>query len=319
MESGIKPVRVFSYGAGRQSTACLVLGAQGLLHYDYWVFCNVGQDSENPKVLDYFHNVTLPYAKEHGINLIEIHKLHKDKSINTIYQTLTNPKLRSIGIPVRMSPSGAPSQRSCTVEYKIRLCERWIRAKTPVGKILAKEKHLMRFVDSIAKWSEQIGIENDTIYEFSALAERMITIPRPLATVALGISTDEWHRARKDSGVEWKALEYPLLQMELSRDDCIRIVEEAGLPPAPESSCYFCPFHTTEAWQKIRREQPIEWRKSVELDELLRQKAVKLGRGETYLHRSLKPLDQAIPDEPISAEQTAQERQEQCVEGGCFL
>jgi 3'-phosphoadenosine 5'-phosphosulfate sulfotransferase (PAPS reductase)/FAD synthetase len=46
-------IRVFSYGGGVQSTAALVLAAQGVIDYHTFLFANVGEDSENPDTLAY--------------------------------------------------------------------------------------------------------------------------------------------------------------------------------------------------------------------------------------------------------------------------
>ena len=53
-------MRIFSYGGGVQSTAALVLAAQGIIDYPTFLFCNVGNDSEDPKTLDYVHKYALP-------------------------------------------------------------------------------------------------------------------------------------------------------------------------------------------------------------------------------------------------------------------
>ena len=41
-------LRVFSYGGGVQSTAALVLASQHKIDFKTFLFCNVGDDSENP-------------------------------------------------------------------------------------------------------------------------------------------------------------------------------------------------------------------------------------------------------------------------------
>lgn len=44
----------------------------------------------------------------------------------------------------------------------------------------------------------------------------------------LGISTDERRRARKDSGRQYIELRYPLIELGMSREDCVRLIREAG-------------------------------------------------------------------------------------------
>jgi hypothetical protein len=55
-------MRAFSFGGGVQSVAVLVLGAQGKVQYDYYLFSNVGEDSEDPRTLEYFRNIALPFV-----------------------------------------------------------------------------------------------------------------------------------------------------------------------------------------------------------------------------------------------------------------
>jgi hypothetical protein len=67
----MKPdVRIFSYGGGVQSNAVLVLQATGQLPepYDYFVFANVGNDSENPDTLHYLEAVAKPYAARQWVH-----------------------------------------------------------------------------------------------------------------------------------------------------------------------------------------------------------------------------------------------------------
>src|SRR5579863_6935344 len=112
-------LKVFSYGGGVQSTAALVLAAQGRIDYRTFVFCNVGADSENPATLDYVRDVAVPYARQQGIKFVELMKRLRSLEVETIYARLTRPGSRSIGIPVRMS-NGAPGRRSCTVDFKVK-------------------------------------------------------------------------------------------------------------------------------------------------------------------------------------------------------
>ena len=118
---------VFSYGGGVQSTAALVLAAQERIAYRTFLFCQVGADSEDPRTLAYLHEVALPYAERNGLTLLILHKERRDGTPETLYQHLTRPGSRSIGIPVRMS-NGAPGRRSCTLDFKVRVVARWLKA-----------------------------------------------------------------------------------------------------------------------------------------------------------------------------------------------
>lgn len=120
-------LNVISYGGGVQSTALVVLAAQGIIDYPVALFSNVGDDSEDPASLDYVRNVAIPWAAERGVEIIELQRTNRHgEPTETIYERLVNMDHRSIGIPVRMS-NGAPGNRTCTSEYKIKVVAKWLR------------------------------------------------------------------------------------------------------------------------------------------------------------------------------------------------
>src|SRR5256884_6440302 len=87
-DGGFSMIKVFSFGGGVQSTACLVLAAQGIIDYQTFLFCNVGADSENPDTLTYVEEIAKPYAAKHGLALHELQKIRRDGSVDTIYSHL---------------------------------------------------------------------------------------------------------------------------------------------------------------------------------------------------------------------------------------
>jgi len=245
-------LRSISYGGGVQSTALLVLAAQGRIDFPLFVFSNVGDDSENPGTLRYVEEYAKPYAAEHGIELVEVHRvMQRTGETRTLMQDLTRPGSKSLKIPVRMS-NGAPGTRSCTATYKI----------------------------------EQVARE---------LKRRGATPENP-ATVGIGISVDEIHRANNRIVEPHERIVYPLLDLGLRRIDCMRVIREGGLPVPPKSSCFFCPFHRPETWHDQRRDEPELFEKSCQLEEHLNRVRDELGKDHVYLTRFNKPLREAIPD-----------------------
>jgi hypothetical protein len=124
----VTALRSVSYGAGVQSTALLVLAATGRIDYRLFLFANVGADSEHPATLAYLADVAVPYAAAHGVELVELHKVMRDGTPETLLGRLTKPGSRSLPIPVRMS-NGAPGTRSCTADFKIRVIGRELRRR----------------------------------------------------------------------------------------------------------------------------------------------------------------------------------------------
>lgn len=124
-------VRSISWGVGVQSTALVVLAGTGRIDFPVALFANVGDDSEHPATLRYFHDHGRPWAEAHGI---EVHELHRVPTrgvskgeVETLWGRLMREGSRSLPIPVRMS-NGAPGTRSCTADFKIRVISRWLIA-----------------------------------------------------------------------------------------------------------------------------------------------------------------------------------------------
>lgn len=145
-----------------------------------------------------------------------------------------------------------------------------------------------------------VGRINIPVYMSSGMpAQRRCTydfkvevIQRRYGVVGLGISVDEIHRAR--FGEPDRV--YPLLELGLFRRDCIRIIEDAGLPVPPKSSCWFCPFHSMQAWQEMRNNQPEQFQKAVALEQFINERRVREGYNKVWFSRTLRPLDEATTD-----------------------
>jgi hypothetical protein len=331
-----------SYGGGHQSTALLVLAAREVIPTRTFLFCNVGDDSEHPGTLEYVREVAAPYAAFHGLDLQTLTRRRRDGREETLMGRLLNPlpckrcsgtglvngpaddeeptgdpeaealaasdvrpcpecggagerESRSLPIPVRMS-NGAPGNRSCTADFKIRVVGRWLKAHG------ATEDHP--------------------------------------ATVSIGISLDEIHRAHTRTKDAWERVVYPLVGvgidtgLAMRRDDCDRTIAAEPLPPEvatqvkqavadgrlttpsvvrqleqtgyaqmpipPKSSCYFCPFHKPTAWADLARESPELFAKSCELEDTLNRRRTMLGKDPVFLTRFAIPLREAIDtDQPL--------------------
>lgn len=244
-------IRVVSYGGGVQSTAMLVLAARRQIDYRTFMFCNVGDDSESPETLEYVSEVAWPFAERHGIEFVELRRYRRDGSADTVLRRIMEYP-RSIPVPARMSGNGAPGNRQCTRDFKVKLVAKHLKA-------------------------------------------RGATVKRP-AIVALGISTDEFKRARTDSGIPWQQLDYPLLTLRLSREDCKRIIADAGLPVPPKSACWFCPLRSAKGWAEMRVTQPERFEQCITLESILAERRLALGKDPVFFHSKLKPLAVATAD-----------------------
>lgn len=119
-------------------------------------------------------------------------------------------------------------------------------------------------------------------------------VPRQRATEVLmtkwiGISTDEAHRAKLQAD-RFEAIRYPLLEMNVSRLECLRWMKARGFPMPSKSACYFCPYHDDALWRDMKLNQPEEFARAVRFDEGIRHGTVRGVIAPVFLHRSLKPL-----------------------------
>jgi hypothetical protein len=116
-----------SYGGGVQSTALVVLAAQGEIPCDAALFANVGDDSEHPDTLRYVREVAMPWAAARGVEIIELSRRLRDGTTRTLLEQVVRDAAKGQpSIPVRVS-NGAPGNRQCTAVYKIRVIDRWLR------------------------------------------------------------------------------------------------------------------------------------------------------------------------------------------------
>ncbi len=137
------------------------------------------------------------------------------------------------------------------------------------------------------------------------------------ATVGIGISVDEIHRANNRRTESHERIVYPLLDLRLRRADCLRIIDSAGLPVPRKSACFFCPFHRPSAWQDMARETPELFEKSCQLEDLLNERRTRLGKDPVFLTRFGVPLRHAIitSQDPLPADPA----DGLCDSGWCFL
>ena len=111
----------------------------------------------------------------------------------------------------------------------------------------------------------------------------------------IGISVDEMRRM-KPSGTVWQELYHPLVwDARMRRDHCRAVVEDAGLPTPPKSSCWMCPYRRNTQWRRLRDHFPEDFEKACQFDEQVRAADKK---GGVWIHESRVPLRVADLTEP---------------------
>jgi len=112
----------------------------------------------------------------------------------------------------------------------------------------------------------------------------------------IGISLDEVSRM-KPSKLPWAKNRFPLIEMEMTRHDCLRWMKSKGYPTPPRSACTYCPFHSDHEWRTMKNERPNEFAEAVAFEKQFQalrdtENGPNRMKGKLYLHDSLVPLDQ---------------------------
>lgn len=290
-------LRLLSLGAGVQSTAIMLLVRLGELPpLDGAIFADTGWEPQ--RVYEHLDRLEREIAEPAGVTIYRV-------STGNIRDDALNPDKRFASMPFhvgnvpcsRCSATGEVDEpahadqetgehvvayagrcpqcrgtgrtqgiarRQCTSEYKLRPIKQQTRAL--------------------------LGYPHPTPVPRGVFAEQWI-----------GISRDEWHRA-KSSDVGYARNAFPLLDLDMTRKDCQRLLAAHGFGETPKSACIGCPFHGNRRWRELRDEHPDEWRGAVEFDHAVRRgsaRATAQGMellGNYYLHRSAVPLDEAPID-----------------------
>jgi hypothetical protein len=82
----------------------------------------------------------------------------------------------------------------------------------------------------------------------------------------MGIAYDEISRMKRSREPYISSL-FPLVDERLNRQDCVDIIQAAGLPVPVKSGCYFCPFNNTDRWAELYRSHPDLYQKALALEE----------------------------------------------------
>lgn len=106
----------------------------------------------------------------------------------------------------------------------------------------------------------------------------------------IGISLDEAARM-KPSRVGYSTHRWPLIELRMSRHDCLLWMERNGHPKPPRSACVYCPHHSNAEWRRLRDEEPEAWERAIDFDNRIRTGIHKV-RAQCFVHRSCVPLAQ---------------------------
>ena len=252
----MKPLTILSLGAGVQSTCLALMAAKGeVAKVDAAIFADTQAEPE------------ATYRHLDGLKKMLPFPVHTVTAGNIMEKSLTPQKAKTgedyirNTIPAytkdRETGSAGMLLRKCTADYKI----------TPITRKIRELLGKANFRDG-----------------------------RVLVVQYIGISLDEATRA-KEARQKYIEHRFPLLDLRMTRHDCIRWLEKNGYEIPPKSACIMCPYHNNNQWRNLRDNAPDEFRRAAKFEEdwnkaATADKSTTRTRGQIYLHRSLKPLDE---------------------------
>jgi hypothetical protein len=105
----------------------------------------------------------------------------------------------------------------------------------------------------------------------------------------IGISSDEAQRM-KLSMDNWMVNRFPLYDMRMSRNSCLKWMADKGYPVPPRSACTFCPYKSNKEWRLLKDGPQDEWLDTIAVDKIIRNQPKK--GGVQFAHSSRIPLDE---------------------------
>jgi PP-loop superfamily ATP-utilizing enzyme len=104
----------------------------------------------------------------------------------------------------------------------------------------------------------------------------------------IGISAEEIKRIRPTRRA-WLRLRYPLVELEMTRADCLHLIGAVGWPMPERSSCYICPMRSLGDWRRLAARNPTDFAKAVEVERELQR-----VDPDVFLHPTARPLNVAV-------------------------
>lgn len=241
-----------SLGAGVQSSALLAMAALGLKNCPRPdVVLFADTHGEGPWTMHHLP-LMLDFARSHGLRAESVTRGSLATALIEGRADSESGSVPTIPAYVRGENGKAgPLMRTCSKDYKI----------------VPQERKVREILDRVGRPATDLRVRD-----------------------LLGISIDEAHRM-KASRSSWIVNVFPLVDARMTWHDCVRLLQELGLPVPWKSACVFCPWHDNATWLKLKTTWPEQFAAAVAVDKQIRPPQHG-RREEAFLHRSLQPLDE---------------------------
>ena len=265
-------MKILSFGAGMQSTALALMSCQNATaETPVFPLVPVYDDvifcdlgMEPPWVIKQVE-FTRRACEEAGIHFTVLKSpLHEDFMQNF-------GERRTISIPwwtVKEDGHKSRMPRNCTLDYKVNVISKYVR------------------------W-ELLGYKK---------GQRLREEDKKAHEMHMGFSYEEKRRC-KESPNPMFINRFPLVDMQLVRADNYAYIRDVWGLETKASACTFCPFHRNYFFQYLKENEQEEYRRLIEVDELLRVKNPKPPMdSDLFISRSRKRIADLSPEECNDAE-----------------
>ncbi len=116
----------------------------------------------------------------------------------------------------------------------------------------------------------------------------------------IGYDAGESHRTNKNYTEDGVSFWYPLVEWNLDRFDCVKIIIDAGMPLPSKSSCFFCPNMSDWEIHKLKESDPCRFDKAIEMEENAQERLTQvrgLGRKKKWSEIITEPFLELNEDE----------------------
>ena len=98
----------------------------------------------------------------------------------------------------------------------------------------------------------------------------------------------------KPSRVAYARNRWPLIELNLSRDDCVSWLSARNIPIPHKSACTFCPYRDDTGWRTMKIGDPESFADAVQVENAIRNGMKASGKqivsNPWFVHSSMIPL-----------------------------
>lgn len=185
---------------------------------------------------------------------------------------LTDGKLPQYA-PWRVVWADTGDEKESTYDYIFSVIQPWLRKHGKTLEVVCDNESVLE------RW-ERLGIVGHRVNRSCTLHAKIRPLVRHIKAHTrkhdsivqlLGIDAGESHRARPAYKADGFEKAYPLVDLDIDRDECVRIIEAAGLPVPEKSGCWHCPFMRVRDILELATESPEKFQRIVALEKKSRE------------------------------------------------